>query len=1082
MPTRSFVSLAALMIALVFMVGCPRGAPSNTPDAGEQWVEPPEGYSGIGADRTVAGEHVFGDPGCTIYLSSSQGSDAWDGMAPVPGEAGRGPWATLNRLSTALEAQRLQPGDKVCFMRGDAFRGQVDLRASMGAQDNPILLTAYGFADAARPRFLGSTPLPSGWQRSTLHANIFTLDMSSIITLGKTYQRHGQQWAEHQVVDRLFLDGKPMTLARYPNIGEGESEARGIPLGRERTVGRAYQMFEGGANDTRTYRDDGVMTNSPIHGPVDWTSAVLHWRSITWITSQTRVVEFRAAAKEFVTEEELCGECNGYGYFLNDHLAALDAPGEWFYDKANKRLFFWPPQGDLPETHVVEASMCWEDVEPPEWASADTRPQIQRTVAIELDGSSHVTVRDLDLRYYSGFAVHCVSDGVYGERCTGLRVQDNDLLGNYLGIHIGRWGPHGEDPAHNRITGNRIEDTECYGVYFKNADSEFDHNSLINVAILDQLGRDGLGGCGGLTAHETGLGILSSEANASIHHNLLDGIGANGISFRGSNTSVEYNLVRRACITKGDCGGIHTWAWDHGQSPAENFAKPGVDNSVVRHNIVVDTLGTAEAVGWPGVPLGQGMFIDFGSENMRLEDNVVANSTTSGMLLQINRNHVVERNLFFNNSTGVVSAQLSITDCQLPPCLFTVRDNQFVAASDQQRGVMYELALGDLTVDGNRFFAPFIPPQRSHRYNRWGDEQCLITHLQNDQATCYGLPEWQTLGKDVSTSTSSITWHGTHTSETSNVELVSNGSFDANVDGWSPPGWQNPKNLLTWERHAQLGPSMKVEQGGANEIRFGSNAFPVKTGVTYELRFASLGQDSALPTVEVNVEGQRCGQAYFDARPRPNVVYCTMEAAEQDARLWFVSLTGYPGAFWLDDVMVRDARVHDAPPAVVLSHGQPPPEDARALLYYNATLVPRSADLHGRHYVDIKNQPVVGRVKLDAFSAVALFADQRVDVGPTSRGWGSTTVGGTLARRVVVTSAGVNAVTVHGAELASGNTVEFAIINNGCNNAVLSPSSICHVDVAFSPSSTGTKQATLRVSSSDPDQPTVDIMLEATGG
>jgi hypothetical protein len=65
--------------------------------------------------------------------------------------------------------------------------------------------------------------------------------------------------------------------------------------------------------------------------------------------------------------------------------------------------------------------------------------------------------------------------------------------------------------------------------------------------------------------------------------------------------------------------------------------------------------------------------------------------------------------------------------------------------------------------------------------------------------------------------------------------------------------------------------------------------------------------------------------------------------------------------------------------------------------------------------------------------------------------------------------------------VGAGKGPNFTIVLSDCPNLVLMPGDTCHVDVRFTPMGTGSKLATLAVSSSSTNAVVVRATLSGTG-
>jgi hypothetical protein len=137
----------------------------------------------------------------------------------------------------------------------------------------------------------------------------------------------------------LFCDGKPMTLARWPNEGESshiagfpETSAQGDDHGGK--LGRLEGGFIVGDDRPFGWQDTGDLW---VHGYWAW----------DWANSYERVASLDRELQLIKTAPPhgLYGFRKGQRFHFLNVLEELDQPGEWFLDRATGLLYFWPPKG-----------------------------------------------------------------------------------------------------------------------------------------------------------------------------------------------------------------------------------------------------------------------------------------------------------------------------------------------------------------------------------------------------------------------------------------------------------------------------------------------------------------------------------------------------------------------------------------------------------------------------------------------------------------------------------------------------------------------------------------------------------------
>jgi len=102
------------------------------------------------------------------------------------------------------------------------------------------------------------------------------------------------------------------------------------------------------------------------------------------------------------------------------------------------------------------------------------------------------------------------------------------------------------------------------------------------------------------------------------------------------------------------------------------------------------------------------------------------------------------------------------------------------------------------------------------------------------------------------------------------------------------------------------------------------------------------------------------------------------------------------------------------------------------------------------------------------------LAQPDIDVTPTSLGFGDVIVGNSKELSVTVSNSGNANLTVNSVATSGANAGEFSLFN-GCT--IVEPGNSCTVTVTFTPTTAGSKTATLSIKSDDPDEATVDVSL-----
>jgi parallel beta-helix repeat protein len=404
----------------------------------------------------------------TYYVSFSGGSDS---ATAVQAQNQATPWKTIAKIN----AQAFAPGDTILFKRGDSWEGGVTVSSS-GTSGNPITYSAYGTGE--NPKIKGTVRVASAWTNAG--GNIYQADVS-------------------QDINQLFLNGRPLTLARYPNRGY---------LTMDDTLGP-------------TTLKCALLTS------VDWTGAMIHVRTAHWTLASKRVVSCNTGQKTLTLQTvPEYGLKPGWGFFINNKREALDTAGEWYYDSIAHRLYVWTPNGDSPANYIVEGSTY--------------------QTGFSITGKIYITINGFSIIGHTSYGIH-------GNNAANLIVDGNTIS------HADAIGVYFNGSSHdNTVRNNIIESSNRYGMLNYGASLVFSGNTIRQIALIADLSKSGMGDecCSGLAFEGHGNTL-------QIRNNVIDSIGYIGIRTFDMNNLIENNLISHCCLSKDDGAGIYSgWQSD----------------------------------------------------------------------------------------------------------------------------------------------------------------------------------------------------------------------------------------------------------------------------------------------------------------------------------------------------------------------------------------------------------------------------------------------------------------------------------------------------------------------------------------
>ena len=257
------------------------------------------------------------------YHVSPTGNDANSGTSDKP----------LRTIQAAVN--KLQPGD-ACIVHAGTYRENISINQS-GISGNPLTIKA---AKGEKPIISGLDMLNLKW-KATDKKGIFVADYSG---------------AEFE---QLFCDGKPLLLARWPNVPRDKNGDWNF------FSPNLWAAVDSTGNNYGIIKDKHLAATG---WDVTGATAILNvgHQFFTW----TRSVEKHAAGSDELFYPKNLGKSikpadetgkglkfNDDRYYLVGKKELLDAPGEWFYDTAKKQLFFCSQDGKIPTKSIFEAKV-----------------------------------------------------------------------------------------------------------------------------------------------------------------------------------------------------------------------------------------------------------------------------------------------------------------------------------------------------------------------------------------------------------------------------------------------------------------------------------------------------------------------------------------------------------------------------------------------------------------------------------------------------------------------------------------------------------------------------------------------------
>ena len=423
-------------------------------------------------------------------------------------------------------------------------------------------------------------------RKNVLVADLKEQGFPSLASLPKHFRAPG--------VEEVIYGAMPMQSARWPNEG----------------FTTFTEVIDAGASDpihwvTRDVYRPGSF-RFPNDRPASWDlsrGVYLHgfW-CYEWADEALKVATYDPDSRElrFAAKHEY-GIGNPFNkqaereFYAIHVFEELDCPGEYYLDRQNNRLFFWPP-GDVDKT-PVHVSLC-------------------RVPLLRADAVANLVLRDL----------------VFENGCnTAIELSDctNSTIENCLVRNMGLGGITSSGGSDNHVLRCEVTRTGSLGVSMTAGDRKSLTNGNCSVVgnHLHHLGRyDWMGGRGVFLG-----GCGNRVANNLIHH-----CPTGGVLYGGNEHVLELNEVHHVCLLYSDVGVFYT---------GRDWASRG---NIVRWNYVHSNTNNVGAGNG-----SQAFYLDDCDSGDTVVGNIVFGGVGRGVLLGGGRDNNIRGNIFIGLPRGI---------------------------------------------------------------------------------------------------------------------------------------------------------------------------------------------------------------------------------------------------------------------------------------------------------------------------------------------------------------------------------------------------------------------------------------------
>jgi hypothetical protein len=477
------------------------------------------------------------------YVSSTLGADTNDGLTTST------PWKSITKVNSM--SATITIGDSILFKCGDVFTEMLNI-AKIGIASKPIVYASYG--TGAKP-IINTAVTVTGWTATAANPLIWEANYTGALTDFRY----------------LTINGKIQQIGRYPDV----------------TAANDGFLYHDQCWNSNKFRDAALNVTTR-----DWTGATC----VVYATPYgINVLPVSRHVKDTIVFARNANYAlyDGYGYFIQNHLATLTRQGEWFFNRTTKKIYLYSSTN--PSLVKVQVSGTDHSVN---FASTMASIVLKNLVfqhadstAIPINSGSNILISNCEFRN-SLNGVRCItSSNITVDKCSFYDIFNVSIASTAM--------------SYNMI---------------------FTNNLIKRNALVPGLGNDGSSG------GNNAISIYCSNANIS--YNRIDSCSYIGIRYEGYGNKINHNEISNFNMRQFDGAAIYSFGTWSAVSGMGNV----YGNNIIEYNYLHDGIGyrtgTNSGDGFNRQP---GIYCDNLTQNNIIRRNILYN--TNGILFNNNTHH-----------------------------------------------------------------------------------------------------------------------------------------------------------------------------------------------------------------------------------------------------------------------------------------------------------------------------------------------------------------------------------------------------------------------------------------------------------
>jgi Right handed beta helix region len=531
----------------------------------------------------------------TIYLFvAANGNDAWTGNLPNPNSSNTdGPLKTLQKAKDIISGYIDKNDNSIAEVDVEMRKGIYFLNSTLyfdstdcskanlnivykNYKDEEVILCGGiqlpKFQSVTDEEVLGK--LSNGANQNIKYVNLHNIGIKDLGTVASE-----GNWME------LYYNDQPMILARWPNTGFCKFEiadVKGSESDKNQNQITYAAISYAGTHINKWLSEDNI-----------WLHGYWYWN---WSDSYEEVSSIDTKDKQLILAAPYShyGYKNGQRFYAENILSELDTAGEWYLDRKNYNLYFWPPPNPNGTAYIPQLKSLIEMQNVSNIKFEGITFEITKGDAITINRGNDISFDNCIVRNTGGYGI--VEKDVENSKIMCCKIYYN----GDGGVEIEGGDRKQLNPGNNEISFCKIHDY-----------------ALLNRTYQPGIKLEGVGN--------------------TIQHNEIYNTPGNAILFYGNDHHISYNYIHNVCYETADVGAIYSdrdWTMRGTKIEFNLFTdiKP-------KYNYLDSTRISA-------------VYLDDGISGTTVNNNIFYNLENA---IHINggRDNNVERNIFLSNLSSI---------------------------------------------------------------------------------------------------------------------------------------------------------------------------------------------------------------------------------------------------------------------------------------------------------------------------------------------------------------------------------------------------------------------------------------------